>query len=75
MLMDNVVLDGGPGQGYRSLITGGDNSQLEDLKVSSQTKESASKVRENHHVMPLQLKIVNSRDRLQYDGGRGDFNG
>jgi hypothetical protein len=25
--------------------------------------------------MPLQLKIVNSRDRLQYDGGRGDFNG
>jgi hypothetical protein len=74
MLMENVVLDGGPGQGYRSLITGGDNSQLEDLKVSSHTKESASKVRKCH-VMPLQLKIVNSRDRLQYDGGRGDFNG
>ena len=47
MLMENVVLDGGPGQGYRSLITGGDNSQLEDLKVSSQTKESASKVRKS----------------------------
>jgi hypothetical protein len=46
MLMDNVVLDGGPGQGYRSLISGGDNSQLEDLKVSSQLKESASKVRQ-----------------------------
>ena len=47
MLMENVVLDGGPGQGYRSLITGGDNSQLEDLKVSSHTKESASKVRKS----------------------------
>ena len=46
MLMDNVVLDGGPGQGYRSLLSGGDNSQLEDLKVSSQLKESASKVRQ-----------------------------
>ena len=49
--MDNVVLDGGPGQGYRSLISGGDNNnsqQLEDLKLSSHhhLKESTSKVRE-----------------------------
>jgi hypothetical protein len=44
MLMENVILDGGPGQGYRSLISGGDNSQLEDLKVSSHLKDSVSKV-------------------------------
>jgi len=31
--MDNVVLDSGPGHGYHSLITGGDNSQLEDFKA------------------------------------------
>ena len=58
MLMENVVLDGGPGQGYRSLITGGDNSQLEDLKVSSQTKESASKVRE----MPCNASAAKNRE-------------
>ena len=58
MLMDNVVLDGGPGQGYRSLISGGDNSQLEDLKVSSQLKESASKVRR----LPCNISAAKDRE-------------
>ena len=64
MMMENVVLDGGPGQGYRNLISGGgDHSQyLDDLKVSSNLKESASKV--HFTSLYLQVNIVRSRDRL-----------
>jgi len=43
--MENIVLDGGPGQGFRSLLQGGDNSQLEEYKVSSHMKDSSTKVR------------------------------
>ena len=50
MLMENVIIDGGPGQGYRNLLSRGENSQLEDLKVSSYLKDSASKVIKATHL-------------------------